>query len=279
MRYAIVGNNDGPARVYRSLIEAGLPAPEIVGLQKKPSATVGRLYHQINRELRVIEQFDEALLIERLQPLQIDLIINVFGNFRFVRLLEKYECLNVHPSLLPAYRGRHPMHWALIRGEKTHGITIHRMNEQYDDGPILWQRKVSLSGDMSVAQLRESLMRILDREFGAFFDAFLKGLIVPRTNDPSLGSYFPPRRPEDSEIQPDERPEKIYRKTMALRSTDYPAFVRLEGKKHLLFFAEKADYGADFTPPKEKTIFKRDKIIEIHFPQSPYYLKLHAQQN
>ena len=45
--------------------------------------------------------------------------------------------INIHQSLLPAYKGRHPLNWAIINGEKYTGVTIHKINEAYDDGEII----------------------------------------------------------------------------------------------------------------------------------------------
>jgi len=52
---------------------------------------------------------------------------------------------NVHFSLLPAYRGHSPVFWQLKNGETTGGVTIHKINEKFDDGPILAQQAVSIS--------------------------------------------------------------------------------------------------------------------------------------
>jgi len=53
-------------------------------------------------------------------------------------------CVNVHPSLLPRYRGPSPIQWALLNGEKATGITIIRMNEKMDGGDVLYQEETMI---------------------------------------------------------------------------------------------------------------------------------------
>ena len=58
--------------------------------------------------------------------------------------LPRIAPLNIHPSLLPAYPGPAPVEWALLKGEKTTGVTIIKMTEEYDQGPIIDQQKLSI---------------------------------------------------------------------------------------------------------------------------------------
>ena len=62
-------------------------------------------------------------------------------------------CLNYHTGLLPRYRGRQPLFWALLNGEREAGITVHEINEALDDGAILAQRSVPISDDDSLHSL------------------------------------------------------------------------------------------------------------------------------
>ena len=68
--------------------------------------------------------------------------------------LPKYGFINVHPSLLPYYRGMAPQHWPIINGEKESGITCHYVDEGTDTGNIIVQRIVPLTDDMYVSDLQ-----------------------------------------------------------------------------------------------------------------------------
>lgn len=56
-------------------------------------------------------------------------------------------CINFHPSLLPKYRGPTPVNWAIINGETETGVTAHYMEEEFDKGDIIFQRKLAISND------------------------------------------------------------------------------------------------------------------------------------
>ena len=61
--------------------------------------------------------------------------------------------INLHPSLLPYYRGLAPQHWPIINGEKETGITVHYVDEGTDTGDIILQKRISIGEDMYVAEL------------------------------------------------------------------------------------------------------------------------------
>ena len=65
--------------------------------------------------------------------------------------------INLHASLLPAYRGAAPIHWALIRGESQTGVTTIRINERIDEGPVLFQEATPIAPDDNAATLHDRL--------------------------------------------------------------------------------------------------------------------------
>ena len=62
-------------------------------------------------------------------------------------------CLNLHGSLLPKYRGRCPINWVLIHGEKETGVTLHYMTQNPDDGDIVCQKKFTINEDDTAKSL------------------------------------------------------------------------------------------------------------------------------
>jgi methionyl-tRNA formyltransferase len=85
--------------------------------------------------------------LDTLRLLAPDLIVSISANQIFKRellRLPRLACINVHGALLPMYRGRLPSFWALFNGERETGVTVHIMNEEIDDGPILAQRRVPI---------------------------------------------------------------------------------------------------------------------------------------
>ncbi len=69
--------------------------------------------------------------------------------------IPKIATVNVHPSLLPKYRGPNPYMQTILHGEKCSGVTIHLMDENFDEGPILKQEKVEILEADTSKELRE----------------------------------------------------------------------------------------------------------------------------
>lgn len=226
MNLALVGNNDGPLTLLESLAQEEMH-PVCVGLQKEVPETLQRQYLNHLDRHRFFRRFGEDTLLDKLSSFPVDLLINCFCNFKFTRLLEQYEVLNVHLAPLPRYRGRHPLHWALINGEAKFGLTIHRMTSEIDAGDILWQRMVSVRPGTSVATLREQLMQELANGFGTFVQQYQEGTIAYQPNREEEATYVARRFPADSELTEWHDRDTVYRKVMALRSEANPAFLRV----------------------------------------------------
>ena len=79
---------------------------------------------------------------------QIDLVVSIAAPQLFEKellSLPKKGCINYHSALLPKYRGRQPLFWALLNGEKEVGISIHEMDEELDNGPTIVQERIPVS--------------------------------------------------------------------------------------------------------------------------------------
>jgi len=108
--------------------------------------------------------------------------------------------LNMHGSLLPKYRGRAPINWAVIQGERETGATLHHMADKPDAGDIVDQLAVPILGDDTAhevfAKVTVAAEIVLDRSLPGLIDG-----TAPRIRqDLSLGSYCCSRKPEDGRI-------------------------------------------------------------------------------
>ena len=82
-------------------------------------------------------------LYKLILKIKIDLIISCHFNFILSKdflKLPKLGCLNLHPSLLPKYRGQSPQHWPILNFDKLYGLTVHYMSNEIDKGNILFQK-------------------------------------------------------------------------------------------------------------------------------------------
>lgn len=95
--------------------------------------------------------------IEKAKPDMI--VVAAFGQIlpKSVLSLPKYGCINVHASLLPAYRGAAPIQWSILDGQKETGVTIMYMNEGLDTGDILLQKAIPIAADETGGSLHDKL--------------------------------------------------------------------------------------------------------------------------
>jgi methionyl-tRNA formyltransferase len=108
--------------------------------------------------------------------------------------------LNMHGSLLPKFRGRAPVHWAIIHGESVTGASLHYMLEKPDAGALVDQQSVPiLENDTALDvsfKVADAAQQVLHRSL----PLLMTGKAAARPLDLSQGSYFGRRRPEDGRI-------------------------------------------------------------------------------
>ena len=134
---------------------------------------------------------DEAALepIRRAEPRAI--VVAAYGLLLPRRLLElpPLGCLNVHPSLLPRYRGATPIQAALLAGDRQTGVTIIRLVSKMDAGPILAQETVPIGPDDDALTLEETLANLGAQLLVRTLQAWDQGALQPREQDESAATY------------------------------------------------------------------------------------------
>lgn len=108
--------------------------------------------------------------------------------------------LNMHGSLLPKYRGRAPIHWAIIRGETETGASLHYMASKPDAGPLVGQERVPIRLDDSALEVSLNVAAAAERLLDRCLPDLIAGRAPATPLDLSQGSYFGRRRPADGEI-------------------------------------------------------------------------------
>ena len=122
-----------------------------------------------------------GLVDQMLQKERIDYIILAGFLLKIPQfLVDQYEdrILNIHPALLPKYGGKgmygsHVHHAVINSGENESGITIHKVNENYDEGAILFQAKCKLAPDETVESLQKKIASLEHKYFPAVVKAFI----------------------------------------------------------------------------------------------------------
>lgn len=147
--------------------------------------------------------------------------------------LAKIGSFNLHPSLLPDYRGANSIPWSLINGEKEIGFTYHYMNDRFDEGNIIYQDKFPvLRCDTAFSLFHKSMLLSL-KKFSDVIDLVLSG--YRGIKQPSGGSYYSRELPFGGEIDTKWTDDQILRFIKAMYFPPFDgAFVNHAGQKYFI---------------------------------------------
>jgi methionyl-tRNA formyltransferase len=118
--------------------------------------------------------------------------------------------INLHGSLLPAYRGAAPIQWAIIRGEKITGVTTFRLRHEIDSGEIILQREVPVLDADDAGSLHDRMMLVGAGLVLATVDVLAKQEATPLPQDSRLISHAPKIHHEDAHINWNKPSEEIF---------------------------------------------------------------------
>lgn len=139
------------------------------------------------------------------------------------RLLAKAPAgaYNMHGSLLPRYRGRVPVNWAVLHGETQTGATLHQMLEKPDRGAIVAQQAVPILPDDTAGEVFRKVVVAAEMALDASLPDLLAGRAVLREQDQRQASYFGGRKPEDGRIDWSQSAAQIHNLVRAV-APPYP---------------------------------------------------------
>ncbi len=194
-----------PEFAVPSLRALGEEGHDIVGVVTQPDRPAGR-----GRELRAsavkAEALDESFrilepesarsgdFVQEIAGLGADLsVVVAYGQILSREVLDvpAMGSVNLHASLLPALRGAAPINWSIVRGDTVTGVTVMRMVEQMDAGPILFQAEEPIGPEETASDLR---MRLSEIGAEALVEALVlleAGVIEEREQDESQATYAP----------------------------------------------------------------------------------------
>lgn len=175
--------------------------------------------------------------------------------------IPRIGAFNLHGSLLPAYRGRCPVNWVLVKGEEKTGVTLHYMVEKPDAGDIVGQRAVKIDFDDTAKTLYDKLCQAA----GLLLDEVLpdmKNGRIPRTKqDLSRGSYYGGRRPHDGRIDWRRSALEIYNLIRAVTDPYPGAFALLENEDKIIVWRGKPGEALAGSHPGDVIILDQDVLV------------------
>jgi len=196
------------------------------------------------------EDVNHPLWVERIRALAPDVIFSFYYRklvCQAILDLPRAGAFNLHGSLLPKYRGRAPINWVLVNGEKETGVTLHHMTKAPDAGDIVGQRTIPISEDDTAL----TLMRKADESARHLLDELLpliRAGKAPRTpQDHAASTYFGGRRPVDGIIDW-TRPAAEVRNLVRAVTRPYPGAFTHSGSRKLLVWQASVDETVKESP-------------------------------
>ena len=214
------------AAVYTQPDRAGGRGRSLVASPVKKAAGALGLTLLQPKSLKAPEVF------EQLAGLKPDIIVvAAFGQLLPKPVLElpKLGCLNVHPSLLPKFRGASPVTAAILTGDEFTGVSIMLLDEGMDSGPVLAQAQVPIGDSDTTASLGAKLSLVGAGLLGEVLVGWVRGEIKARPQDDSKATYCTPITKDEGEIDWQLPAIEIWRRVRAF----YPwpgSYTQLRGK-------------------------------------------------
>lgn len=228
LRIIFFGTSDFALPALEALIQAGF---EVVAVVTNPDGPIGRKkvltpppikLAATKHGLRVLQPEklrNNPELIEELKKLKPDVgIVATYSKIipSEVFNVPKHGLIATHPSFLPKYRGPSPDQTAVLNGDKETGVTIFKIDEEVDHGPIVAQSEKVKIGEVNYPDLHAKLAQISARLLVKILPDYVSGKIKPKPQDHTQATFTRKFLTEDGEIRSADSIESVYNKIRAL---------------------------------------------------------------
>jgi methionyl-tRNA formyltransferase len=241
-RAVVFAYHDVGVRCLKALISAGVEIPLVVTVPDDPQER--RWFGSVadtaaDYELNLMRPQDANTpgLESAVAAAQPDFIFSFYYRSLLrapILKLARRGALNIHGSLLPKYRGRAPVNWAILRGEQQTGATLHYMVERADAGDIVDQLAVPILGDDDAREVYAKVTAAAEIVLARSLPLLLAGTErrLRQTIDPA--QYFGRRRPEDGRIDWRHSCRDIHNLVRAVAPPFPGAFTEVDGERWVI---------------------------------------------
>jgi methionyl-tRNA formyltransferase len=189
-------------------------------------------------------------LLARVKAAKPDLMFSFYYRHMLpAELLAVAPAYNMHGSLLPQFRGRAPVNWAVLHGALETGATLHEMTVKPDAGAIIDQTAVPILPDDTAFEVFGKVTVAAELTLWRVLPALLDGSAARKVNDLTRGGYFGGRTPEDGRIDWSQPARQVYNLHRAV-APPYPgAFTELGGHNYIIERARLSRLPGSSLPP------------------------------
>ena len=218
MKAVVFAYHEVGARCLQALLDGGVDVQLVITHTDDPNeriwfTSVAELAAKAGITVITPESASEPDVQTRIAAIAPDYIFSFYYRQMIpmsVLNLAKIAPLNMHGSLLPKYRGRVPINWAVLHGETETGATLHVMAEKPDAGDIVAQQAVPIGPDETAGEVFGNVTTAAAETLKSVLPQLLKADVPRRPNNLSEGSYFGGRKPEDGRIHWDQPAAQVY---------------------------------------------------------------------
>ena len=259
MHAVVFAYHDVGVNCLKALIGAGIQIDLVLTHQDDPNenvwfGSVAKLCEDQQIPYLTPTASELTGLIPRIRKLAPDYLFSFY--YRHMIPAELLACakiaaLNMHGSLLPKYRGRAPVNWAILHGETQTGATLHIMEVKPDAGDIVGQSAVTIGPDETATDVFGKVSKAAVEVIHQALPELIQGRVPKKPNALSKGSYFGGRKPEDGCIHWEQTAKQVHDLVRAV-APPYPgAFTETQGRKMIMArstlkgpFPDNLDLGA-----------------------------------
>ena len=225
-RIVYMGTPEFAVPPLEALIEAGYTIPAVITVADKPAGRGRKLRESavkvcaVRNDLKVLQPTnlkDEDFVTE-LRSLNADLFIVVAFRMlpEIVWSMPALGTFNLHGSLLPKYRGAAPIHWAIINGDRSTGLTTFLLDKKIDTGGTLLQIEHPITNGMTTGELHNELMSLGPELVLNTVEGLVTGMLRPKAQNNELATHAPKLNKDNSKLNLSKTPEELAQQILGL---------------------------------------------------------------
>jgi methionyl-tRNA formyltransferase len=252
--------HDVGVRCLKALLSAGVQVPLVVTARDDPNetrwfASVAETARDYGLALIAPDEANTAQIEEQVAGAKPDFLFSFYYRSMLggpMLACARRGALNIHGSLLPKYRGRAPVNWAVLNGERESGATLHYMVARADAGDIVDQLAVPILADDDAREVLAKVTVAAEIVLARSLPALLEGNAPRRPQPLEPGQYFGRRRPEDGRIDWTWPAVRIHNLVRAVAPPFPGAFTDAGGKR---LWIHRTRVQGTSGPPGPATLF------------------------